>query len=149
LLLRAYVDEPDLGRIEKGQRTTIEWDGMPNEQWTGAVDKLATQVVALDNRSVGFVLCTIDSGPKGLIPNLNVRVQITIAVRADALVVPRNAVFNHEGKPAVLLPEGTRTIIKPVETGLFTPEEIEILRGIDAGSSVVLNHVEVRAYDSR
>jgi len=148
LLLRAYVDEPDLGRIEKGQSTIIEWDGMPNQQWTGAVDKLATQVVALDNRSVGYVLCTIDGGPSGLIPNLNVRVEITTAVRTDALVVPRGAVFNYEGKPAVLIKEGIRTTIKPVETGLFTPEEIEILRGIDAGSSVVLNHAEVRAYVS-
>ncbi|MEJ2111655.1 MAG: efflux RND transporter periplasmic adaptor subunit [Acidobacteriota bacterium] len=27
--LRAYVDEPDLARIQKGQPVTVEWDGMP------------------------------------------------------------------------------------------------------------------------
>jgi HlyD family secretion protein len=137
--LRAYVDEPDLGRIKKGQSTLIEWDGMPNQQWTGVVEKPAEQVVAMNNRSIGYVLCSIDKGPKGLIPNLNVKVEITTDFKANALVVPRSAVFNYQGKPAVLLSEGTGTIAKPVDLGFVTAEEIEILRGIKAGDTVVLN----------
>lgn len=146
--LRAYVDEPDLGRIKKGQKALIEWDGMPNRQWSGIVEEPAKQVVALSNRSVGYVLCSINGAPMELIPNLNVKVEITTEMKADALVVPRNAVFNDKGKPAVLLLEGARTITKPVELGLFTPEEIEIVRGIDAGSSIVMNHAEILAHGS-
>lgn len=137
--LRAYVDEPDLGRIRKGQVTQIEWDGMPNEQWSGVVQIPAEQVVAMNNRSIGYVLCSVDSGPKGLIPNLNVKVEITTDFKANALIVPRSAVYNSEGKPAVLLLKGEGTITKPVDLGLVTSEEIEILRGIDEGDQVILN----------
>jgi HlyD family secretion protein len=141
--LRAYVDEPDLGRIHKGQRITLEWDGMPDEQWNGVVEILAERVVALNNRSVGHVLCTIDGKPGELIPGINVKVLITTDVKNDALVVPRSAVFNHEGKSAVLLPEGKGTVIQPVEIGLATNSLFEILAGIDAGDAIVVNPREV------
>jgi HlyD family secretion protein len=142
--LRAYVDEPDLGRITKGLRAKIEWYGMPNQQWTGVVEKPAEQVVALNNRSIGNVLCSITSGPKGLIPNLNVKVEITTDFKANALVVPRSAIFSNEGKQAVLLLEGKNKIAKPVELGLITSEEIEILHGINAGDTIILNPNEVK-----
>ncbi len=139
VLLRANVDEPDLGRIEKGQPVVIEWDGLPDRHWTGAVGRLAQQVVALGNRSVGYVICSVDGRPKDLIPNINVKVQIVTARKADALVVPRAAVFNHDGQPAVLLSKGKSTSLKPVILGLVTPQEIEILQGIQEGDHVVIN----------
>jgi RND family efflux transporter MFP subunit len=146
IMLRAYVDEPDLGRIKKGQQVLVEWDGLPDRQWTGVVEKPAKQVVPLNSRSVGHVICTLDGEPKELIPNLNVRVEIVTAQKENALVVPRAAVFNREGRPAVMLSEGTGTALKPVVLGLAAPEEIEITQGIDEGSSVVLNHGEARTF---
>jgi HlyD family secretion protein len=143
ITLRAYVDEPDLGRIKKGQQVRIDWDGLPNQHWTGTVEKTAEQVIALNNRSVGEVLCSIENGPAGLIPNLNVSVKIITDTKPDALIVPRSAVFNAQGKPSVLISEGPVTKTKSVELGLFTPEEIEIVRGINEGDPVVVNPAEV------
>ena len=140
--LRAYVDEPDLGRIHKGQPVLVEWDGLPDRKWTGMVEKPAKQVVPLNNRSVGHVLCALDGAPAELIPNLNVKVEIVTAQKKDALVIPRAAVFNRNGQPTVMVPEAKGTALKPVELGLAAPEEIEILQGIPEGSSVVLNHGE-------
>ncbi len=142
--LRAYVDEPDLGRIQKGQRVLIDWDGLPDQRWKGVVDQPAKQVVALGTRFIGYVICTLDNEPKELIPNLNVKVQIVTASKAAALVVPRTAVFSHNGKPAVLWSDGEHTAVKPVLPGLVTPEEIEILQGIDEGTRVVTNPGEIR-----
>ncbi len=143
--LRTYVDEPDLGRVQKGQRVRIEWDGLPNQHWNGLVDRMAEQVVAMNNRSVGEVLCSIEDGQAELIPNLNVRVEITTEIKANALVVPRNALFNPDGKPSVLVSAGDQMIIKPVHLGLNTPEEIEILGGINEGDTVILNPTEAMA----
>jgi HlyD family secretion protein len=142
--LRAYVDEPDLGRIQKGQPVQVEWNGLPERRWTGIVEKPAEQVIALNNRSVGHVLCSLADQPKELIPNLNVQVEITTASKANALVIPRSAVFNHDGKPVVLILEGTRAVEKPAKTDLFNSEEIEILDGIHEGDSVILNPGEVK-----
>jgi len=93
----------------------------------------------MNNRSIGEVLCSIDSGPEGLIPNLNVRVVITTNLKENALVVPRSAVFNRDGKTAVMVLEGMNAVPKQVEVGLVTPEEIEILSGVSDGDPIVLN----------
>jgi multidrug resistance efflux pump len=138
IMLRAYVDEPDLGRIKKGQTVQVHWDGLPDRQWQGIVDRLAEQVVALNNRSVGYVFCSVEGDPKELIPNLNVKVEITTDHKTNVLVIPKSAVFNQNGKPAVRLSEGKSTAVKPVDLGLITSEEVEILNGIKAGDSVVL-----------
>jgi multidrug resistance efflux pump len=143
VMLRAYVDEPDLGRINKGQTVSIEWDGLPNKKWNGVVEKPAEQVVSLNNRTVGYVICSIEGEPTELIPNLNVKVGITTARKTEALVVPRSAVFSPNGKPSVLLAGGKLPQLKQVVLGLVSAEEIEILQGINAGDSVVINPLEV------
>jgi len=141
--LRAYVDEPDLGRIAKGQAVRIEWDGMANTKWTGIVEKPAEQVVALNNRTVGYVECLIDSEPKVLIPNLNVKVEITTESKPDALTLPRSAVFSQDGGQAVLVMNGAKPVAKTVVSGLVTSDEIEILQGIKEGDLVVINPLEI------
>src|ERR1700746_3527468 len=37
VMVRAYVDEPDIGRLVPGQKTEVTWDAMPGRIWTGAV----------------------------------------------------------------------------------------------------------------
>lgn len=137
--LRAYVDEPDLGRVREGQPVRIEWDGLPDTHWTGVVEKQAERVVAMNNRSIGEVLCSIDSGPEGLIPNLNVRVEIITDAKRGVLSVPRTALFNHGGKPSVMILQGATTRTVPVDLGLVTADEVEILGGIREGDLVVVN----------
>ena len=141
--LRAYVDEPDLGRIARNQPVRIEWDGVPDRHWTGTVERPAEQVVALDNRSVGYVLCTIEGEPKELIPNLNVNVEITTDLKPNVLTVPRSALYSPNGEKAVLVLQGEKAIVKPVVPGLVTSDEIEILQGIREGDKVVLNPLDV------
>ena len=137
--LRAYVDEPDLGRISRGQPVIILWDGMADRQWEGTVERPAEQVVELNNRTVGFVLCSIEGEPRELIPNLNVTVEITTDLKPDALTVPRSAVINRNGEKTVLVLDQEKVVSKPVVPGLVTSEEIEILQGINEGDRVVLN----------
>jgi HlyD family secretion protein len=145
--LRAYVDEPDLGRVAMSQTVLIEWDGLSGRRWEGTVERPAEQVVPLGNRSVGEVICSIKGEPKELIPNLNVRVQIVTAEKTDALVVPRSAIFNNDARPSVMVVKDGRTMVKAVQPGLVTPLEAEILQGIDEGSEVVTNPRMMTRYD--
>jgi len=140
--LRAYVDEPDLGRIAKGQPVEITWNGLPDRKWTGVVERPAEQVVAMDNRTVGHVICSIEGYPEELIPNLNVTIEITIIRKPDAIVVPRSAVFRPDGIRSVLIFDGRTAITKPVTTGIVAMEEIEILEGVREGDEVVINPMD-------
>ncbi len=137
--LRAYVDEPDLGGIAKGQPVLVEWDGLPDRQWRGNVERPADQVVELGNRSVGYVICSIEGETKELIPNINVKVQIVAAARSHTLVLPRSCVSSYKGQPAVIVWDGKNSDRRPVRLGLITPHDVEILQGINEGTRVVTN----------
>jgi|WetSurMetagenome_2_1015567.scaffolds.fasta_scaffold204777_1 membrane fusion protein, multidrug efflux system len=139
VMLRVEIAESDMPGIERGQRVTIESYGMPGRHWTGVLDQAPQELMAQDNRMVGEALCLIDGAPKELTPNLNVRTQIIIAGKAAVLVVPKTAVFNHNGQPTVIVMEGGQPSLKPVTPGIVTAEEIEILQGVEEGSSVVTN----------
>ena len=140
--LRAYVDEPDLGRVEKGQPVEISWDGLPDRKWTGVVERPAEQVVSMDNRTVGYVICSIEGSPRELIPNLNVKVEITTMRKSDVIVVPRGAVFSPDGIRSVRIFDGKTAITKPVVSGVVTIEEIEILEGVSEGDEVIINPLD-------
>ena len=96
---------------------------------------------------MGHVLCTIGGNPTELLPNINVKVEITTDLKTGTLTVPRSAVFSHEGKSAVLLPDGEKTVIQPVEVGLKSYNEIEIIEGIEVGDSIINNPREVLVGD--
>jgi HlyD family secretion protein len=142
--LRAYVDEPDLGRVAKGQLVEVTWDGLPDRKWTGVVEKPAEQVVTMDNRTVGYVICSIEGNPEELIPNLNVKIEITTMRKPDAIVVPRSAVFSPDGTRSVRIFDGKTAVAKPVVSGMVTTEEIEILEGIREGDEVIINPLDSR-----
>ena len=71
LRVRVYVDEPELGRVQKGMPVTITWDALPGRQWKGFVESTPLQVVPLGTRQVGEVICTIDNPDLTLIPGTN------------------------------------------------------------------------------
>lgn len=140
--LRAYVDEPDLGGIEKGQKVRIEWDGMPGREWRGSVVQPADTVNTLGTRSVGEVLCSIVDPGHSLIPNINVDVQIITASKTNALVVPRSSVFSSAGRPMVKVVVDGNINPREVSVGLSTAREVEILKGLKEGDRVLLNPLE-------
>ena len=142
--LRAYVDEPDLGRVATGQPVEVTWDGLPERKWTGVVERPAEQVVSMDNRTVGYVICSIEGYTEELIPNLNVKVEITTMRKADAIVVPRSAVFSPDGIRSVRIFDGKTAITRPVVSGMVTTEEIEILQGVHEGEEVLINPMNLQ-----
>ncbi|MGB6827763.1 MAG: efflux RND transporter periplasmic adaptor subunit, partial [Terracidiphilus sp.] len=75
--VRAYFDEPDLGRLAVGQPIVIKWDAKPGVEWHGHVERLPVTVVTYLNRTVGEVLVQIDDSSAGLLPDTNVTVTVT------------------------------------------------------------------------
>ena len=54
--VRAYFDEPDLGRLAIGQKVIIRWDAKPGREWHGHIARLPVTVVTYTTRNVGEVL---------------------------------------------------------------------------------------------
>lgn len=133
-----YVDEPELGRVEKGMPVTITWDAMPGREWKGKVESLPLQVVAMGTRQVGEVICIIDNSDADLIPGTNINAEIRSRVVDDALIVPKEVLRREEAGTGVYKIESDRAIWQAVKLGASSVTHIEIVDGLEEGDLVAL-----------
>lgn len=134
--VRAYFDEPDLGRLAVGQKVTIKWDAKPGQEWHGHIERVPVTVITYGTRTVGEVLVEIDDADSGLLPDTNVTATVTISSEVDALSIPREALHFENGKPYVYKIEGDELKRTPVTTGSFNLMREAIVSGLKEGDSV-------------
>lgn len=139
--VRAFVDEPEIGKLSTGQKVTLTWDAVPGRTWEGIVARVPTSVTMRGTRSVGEVVCAVSNKDLKLLPNVNVNVLITTERRDNVLSVSREAVISAEGKKFVYTIDDGRLHRKEVETGVSSLTRIEVKKGIGNGSLVALGAV--------
>jgi HlyD family secretion protein len=136
--VRAFVDEPDLGRIEPNQEIQVTWDAKPGRTWTGRTQQIPKQVVPHGMRSVGEVLCSVDNGKLELLPNINVEVTVLILERRDVVVVPRAAVREDDGKRYVFVVDGEKLQRREISVGIASASKYEVLSGLTLHDKIAL-----------
>lgn len=134
--VRAYFDEPDLGRLAVGQRVIIKWDARPGDKWQGHIERVPVTVITYGTRTVGEVPVQIDDSDSELLPDTNVTITVTISSEPDALSIPREALHFENGKPYVYKIVGDSLQRTSVTTGSFNLMREEILSGLKDGDWV-------------
>ncbi len=135
LRIRAYFDEPDIGRLAVGQPIQIKWDAKPGKVWQGHIVRIPVNVVTYTTRNVGEVLVDLDNA-EGLLPDTNVTVTVTTSSESDALSIPREALYSENGKPYVFKVVGDELQRTPVQTGTLNLTQVAILSGLNQGDTV-------------
>jgi HlyD family secretion protein len=136
--VRAFIDEPELGRLQPQQVVEVTWDAMPERTWMGRTEALPQQVVARGARNVGEVLCAISNDKMSLIPNTTVDVRIQLAERSSVLLVPRGAVQTEGLHRYVFLVDGGRLHRKEIKVGASDDAEFEVVSGLAESDAVAL-----------
>ena len=137
--VRAYFDEPDIGKLAAGQPVKIVWDAKPGMTWRGHVMRAPTTVTSYhETRSVGESLIGVDDARGDLLPNTNVTVTVTETRRDNVLTVPREALRNDISGNFVYRIVGGHLIRTPVQVGVVNLTAVEITGGLSANEQVVL-----------
>jgi RND family efflux transporter MFP subunit len=129
--------ERDIRRIEPGIPANVEVDAYPGETFRGRVARVAP-VLNPQTRTAEMEI-EVPNPDFRLKPGMYARVGLTVDQRTDALVVPRNALVDIDGRRGVFtLQEGSRQVeFQPVEVGLQNQEQAEVRSGLNLGQEVV------------
>jgi HlyD family secretion protein len=130
VLVRAFVDEPDVGRLAPGQRIELTWDAVPGRTWQGVVSSIPSTVKLLGTRNVGETTCVVDNGDFKLLPNINVGVTIVTAEHPNALTVPREAVRLDDGKTFVYQIVRDELQRRDIQTSISNLTQVEVTNGV-------------------
>ena len=139
--IRAYFDEPEIGKLAAGQAVKIVWDAKPNQTWHGHVSRAPTTVITYGTRNVGECLITVDDAKGDLLPNTNVTVTVITAQRFNALSIPREALHTESGN-FVYRVINNKLVRTPVQVGVATNLiRAEITSGLTEKDTVALGAV--------
>jgi len=138
LRVRAFVDEPEMGRVALGNTVIVHWDARAQESWKGVVAHIPAQVVARGTRSVAEVLCSISSPQQTLIPNINVDAEIETAQGPKVPTLPRECVFPEGKDYFVWVFQNGQARKRKVVTGRATSTFMEVTGGLSVGDRVII-----------
>jgi HlyD family secretion protein len=138
VLVRAFVDEPDVGRLQPGQRVEITWDALPGRTWIGTVSTVPSTVKLRGSRNVGEATCIVDNKDLRLLPNVNVGVTIVAAEHSNVLTLQRDALRTDESKPYVYRIVENHLKQQTIEFSLQNLTRVEITSGLSEGDRVAL-----------
>jgi RND family efflux transporter MFP subunit len=138
LRVRANIDQVDLGRVRAEQRMRITSNAYPDRSWSARVSELVPHVIVRDNRSVSEGLALVDPPTNGLVPGMNVDVDVIVDDVPDALQVPATAVYTEDGHPFVYRIAEGRALWTPVTLGRSSIGAVEILGGLQVEDQVIV-----------
>jgi len=148
VLVRAFVDEPDVGRLTPGQKIEVTWDAIPGRIWNGAVNTIPTVVKLRGTRNVGETTCVVDNHDFKLLPNINVGITIVTAEHRGALTVPREAVRQDDSVPYVYEIVNNELQRRDVQTSVSNLTLVEVTSGISDNAEVALASVNSKPLHS-
>lgn len=131
--LVAGVDEYYLGRVQPGQKATIERDG---KTYRMKVAKIYPQV---KNGEFEVDLWFVDPEPAGMQRGQSIQAKLILGDPAPAKLIPNGSFYNDTGGNWVFVvaPDGESAIRRDVRLGRRNSDYVEILDGLDPGEKVI------------
>ena len=128
------VPERELATMKAGLPVSLLVDAVSGKQFTGTIDRISPVV---DAGSGTFRVVCAFSGDGGLKPGMFGRIGIVYDSRTDALTIPRVALLEDEGEPAVYAVRAGKAVRVPLKLGYIDGELAEVRTGLKEGDAVV------------
>jgi HlyD family secretion protein len=140
--VKGKVDESDIGKVFLGQAARIKVQSFPSKTFAGHVTKIAPLGIEKDNVTTFEVQISIDNPTGELKSQMTANAEIVLEEHRNVLTIPEQAVLYDKNRNAsVWVPDehgkdGHRVV--PIKIGLSNGSKAEVLSGLKAGDTVVL-----------
>ncbi len=139
--LRIEPDERNLALLHRGQTAFASTEAFPGRKFEASLAYIAPAVDP--QRGTIEVRLLVPEPPDYLRAHMTVSVEVVVAEKESALVVPRSCVVDMLDAPSVLVIEGGAVVRKKVRLGIEGDLRIEISEGLSADDAVVRRPNEV------
>lgn len=140
LIVRAQVDETDIGFIRVGQPVILTLDAYPDTRFRGTVSHIAYDATTINNVTIYKVEIIPQDAPPFMKSGMTTTCRFVVESAEDALTIPVDALIRENGDTFVWLAP-TRPGAKPerrkVRTGLTGGGRVQIVEGLDDHAQVV------------
>jgi len=138
LIIRAQVDETDIGAIARDQAVMIELDAYPGKAVKGTVDHIAYEAITVNNVTIYEVEILPSRVPSFMRSGMTANVTFTVDTREDVLLVPASAVvYSADGAGVRVQGDGGTPVMRQITAGLSDGRQVEVVTGLSVGEAVL------------
>lgn len=141
LIVRAQVDETDIGKIQLDQAAYIALDAYPDNKVKASVDHIYFESQTVNN----VTIYEADLAPDGQIPSffrsgMNATVDFIESSSGNSLIIPLNAVFEEDGQSYVWVKgvNGAGPLKRQVDLGASDDKNTAVLSGLSPEDTLII-----------
>jgi len=139
LIVKAQVDETDIGKISDGQKVILTLDAYPNKEINGTVEHIAYESETINNVNIYEVDVIPSQVPLFFKSGMSASAKFILSDNPNALLLPSDAIKKFKGASYVLSENRDGKInAAQIETGTDDGTNTEIISGLSEGDTVVI-----------
>jgi membrane fusion protein, macrolide-specific efflux system len=138
LIVKAQVDETDIGKVTLTQKAKIALDAYPEIEIEGKVTQISYEAIVINNVTVYEVSIMPERVPEVFRSGMNANVEIMVENKKNVLVIPRKALQFDNEVTFVYIQKGVDLHKQSVKLGLANDDKVEILEGITDKDTVMI-----------
>ena len=139
LIVRAQVDETDIGKIANDMKATVTLDAYPDTKIKAAVEHIYYESQTVNNVTIYNVDLTPQEVPDSFRSGMNATVDFIVEDKRDIVIIPLEAV-NKNGESYVLLKQANANepVRTPVKLGITDDKNVEVISGVNENDRIIL-----------
>ncbi len=142
LIVRAQVDETDIGKVKLGQNAWISLDAYPDKKIKAKAEHIYYESQTLNNVTIYKVDLVPEEIPEFFRSGMNVTIEFVLFDKGNILIIPLEALQKENQENFVWVKENGRSEPqkKAVEIGASDDKNVEILSGINASDVLIIKN---------
>jgi len=132
------VDVSDSARLNVGQEVILSSEAFDGESWQEEIVKIGEEAKTEDSANVIKVQTSLGGNAPKLRIGQQIDAEIRVASRNNALLLPHNVLFTHDGASHAAVVENSKIVFIPVATGIESVTQVEVVRGLRPQQEVVI-----------
>jgi macrolide-specific efflux system membrane fusion protein len=140
LIVRAQVDETDIGKIALGQEAVLSLDAYPDTKIRALVEHIYYESKTVNNVTIYEADLTPEDMPSFFRSGMNATINFIIESKDSILIVPLEAVQKDKDESFVLVKESAdkEPVRRAVVTGASDDRNVEIVSGLSQGDTIAV-----------
>ncbi len=139
LIVRAQVDETDIGKIKFNQAAVVSLDAYPDTKIKAVVDHIYYESTTVNNVTIYSVDLQPKEIPAFFRSGMNANVDFIVQSKDNILLLPITAINKKGNQSFVLLEtsDSNKPVQQEIQTGITDDKNIEIISGLKEEDNVV------------
>jgi len=140
LIVRAQVDETDIGKIKPDMKANVTLDAYPDTNIKASVEHIYYESKTVNNVTIYEVDLVTQEVPEFFRSGMNASIDFIEQSKENITLIPQEAVYRENGETYVLIrQENSKEPVKArVKLGISDDKNIEVLSGITEKDRIIL-----------